>query len=175
MTGSFDAYHNRLGLTWFLENVWDDELSKLTKCIIAGDKSRELLDMIMIKSKHKNVKNVYAVGKVENINNYISQAKISIIPLLHGSGTRIKILEAMALKTLVISTSKGAEGIDHENSIIIADRAGDFKNEILNVMKGNNEGFYQTKIKNAYQIALKKYSLEVNQKKLEKIIKNYCT
>ncbi len=174
MTGSFDAYHNKLGLTWFLENVWDDELSKLTKCIIAGDKSRELLDMIMIKSKHKNLKNVYAVGKVENINKYISQAKISIIPLLHGSGTRIKILEALALKTLVISTSKGAEGIDHENSIIIADRARDFKNEILNVMKGNNDDYYQTKIKNAYQIALKKYSLEVNQIKIEKILKNCC-
>jgi len=173
MTGSFDAYHNKLGLTWFLENVWGDELSKLTKCIIAGDRSRELLEMI--KSKHKHLKHVYAVGKVENINKYISQAKISIIPLLNGSGTRIKMLEAMALKTLVISTSKGAEGIDHEDSIIIADRAGDFKNEILNVMKGNNKDFYQTKIKNAYQIALKKYSLEVNQIKLEKIIKKYCT
>jgi hypothetical protein len=174
MTGSFDAYHNKIGLTWFLENVWDDELSKLTKCIIAGDKSRKLLDMIMIKSKHKNLKNVYAVGKVENINKYISQAKISIIPLLHGSGTRIKILEALALKTLVISTSKGAEGIDHENSIIIANSARDFKNEILNVMNGNNDNYYQTKIKNAYQIALKKYSLEVNQIKIDKIIKNCC-
>lgn len=169
MTGSFRAFQNKLGLTWFLENVWDNDLSRLTKFIVAGDGSIELLEKI--KGQNENLINVYAVGQVENINKYISQAKISIIPLLHGSGTRIKILEALALKTLVISTSKGAEGIDHENSIIIADRACDFKSEILNVLKGNNDGYYQTKIENAYQIALKKYSLEVNQIKIEKILK----
>jgi hypothetical protein len=169
MTGSFRAYQNKLGLTWFLENVWDNDLSKVTKCIVAGYDSNVLLEKI--KSKNKNLKNVYAVGQVEDINKYISQAKISIIPLLHGSGTRIKILEALALKTLVISTSKGAEGIDHENSIIIADRASDFKQKILNVINGNNYDYYQTKIENAYQIALKKYSLEVNQIKIEKILK----
>ena len=72
---------------------------------------------------------------------------------------------------MVISTSKGAEGIDYEESIIISDRACDFKNEILNVIKGNNDEYYQTKIENAYQIALKKYSFEVNRIKIEKISK----
>ncbi|NIM12730.1 MAG: glycosyltransferase [Candidatus Aminicenantes bacterium] len=170
MTGSFDAYQNKLGLTWFLENVWDDDLSKLTKLIIAGYHSNELLEKI--KRKSSNLKNVYAAGEVEDITPYISQARIAIVPLLHGSGSRIKILEAMALKTLVISTSTGAEGIDHENSIIIVDKACDFKNEILKVIAGSENDYYKTRTETAYQLALKKYSLEVNRVKIEKILNN---
>jgi glycosyltransferase involved in cell wall biosynthesis len=171
MTGSFRAYQNKAGLTWFLENVWDEDLSQLTKFIAAGYYSSELLEEI--KRKNGNLKNVDSAGEVEDITPYISQAKIAIVPLLHGSGSRIKILEAMALKTLVISTTKGAEGIEHENSIIIADQAGDFKKEILKVIRGNNHGFYKTLTEKAYQIALGKYSLEVNRIKLERILNRF--
>ncbi len=171
MTGSFRAYQNRHGLAWFLEEVWDNELSKRTKCMVAGYYSRELVEEI--KRKKGNLENVYAVGEVEDINQYISQARIAIVPLLHGSGSRVKILEAMALRTLVISTSRGAEGIDHEDSVIIADKAGDFKNEILKVIEGIDPDYYKTKIEEAYQIALKKYSLEINQRRIEQILKSF--
>jgi glycosyltransferase involved in cell wall biosynthesis len=171
MTGSFRAYQNSAGLTWFLENVWDDDLSQRTKFIAAGYYSRELL--VEINKKNGNLKNVEALGEVEDIKPYISRARIAVVPLLHGSGSRIKILEAMALKTLVISTTKGAEGIDHEDSIIISNNAGEFRKEILNVLKGNDPGYYQTKIEEAYQIALKKYSFEVNRIKMVKILNHY--
>ena len=170
MTGSFRAYQNKDGLTWFLEKVWDEDLSKLTKFIAAGYYSSELIEEI--KRKNRNLQNVDAAGEVEDITPYISRARIAVVPLLHGSGSRIKILEAMAVKTLVISTTKGAEGIEHENSIIIADQAGDFKKEILNIIQGNHHGLYTTLTEKAYQIALKKYSFEVNRIKIEKIL-NY--
>jgi glycosyltransferase involved in cell wall biosynthesis len=171
MTGSFRAYQNKAGLTWFLEEVWDDDLSQLTTFIAAGYYSSELLKEI--KRKNRNLKNVDAAGEVENIIPYISRARIAVVPLLHGSGSRIKILEAMALKTPVISTTKGAEGIEHENSIIIADQAGQFKKEISNIIRGNDPGFYKTLTEKAYQIALEKYSFEVNRIKLERIL-NRC-
>jgi glycosyltransferase involved in cell wall biosynthesis len=171
MTGSFRAYQNKAGLTWFLEEVWDDDLSELTKFIAAGYYSRELL--AEIKRKNGNLTNVDAVGEVEDITPYISRARIAVVPLLHGSGSRVKILEAMALKTLVISTTKGVEGIDHEDSIIISDSASDFKKKISNVIQGNDPGFYKTLTEKAHQIASKKYSLEVNRIKMEKILNNF--
>lgn len=171
MTGSFRAYQNSAGLTWFLENVWDDDLSQRTKLIAAGYYSRELL--AEIKRKNGNLKNVEAVGEVEDITPTISRARIAVVPLLHGSGSRIKILEAMALKTLVISTSKGAEGIEPGNSIIIADQAGDFKKEILNAIKRSDPDYYKEKTEAAYQIGLKKYSFAVNRIKIEKILKHF--
>jgi hypothetical protein len=171
MAGSFRAYQNRVGLTWFLENVWDDDLSQRTKFIAAGYYSKELL--AEIKRKNGNLKNVEAVGELEDITPTISRARIAVIPLLHGSGSRIKILEAAALKTLIISTSKGAEGIEHENSIIIADRPGDFKKEILNVIRGNHADYYKTLTEKAYQITLEKYSFEVNRIKIERILNRF--
>jgi glycosyltransferase involved in cell wall biosynthesis len=168
MTGSFRAYQNKAGLTWFLENVWDDDLSQRTRFIVAGYYAREFLEEI--KRKNGNLTNVDAVGEVEDITPYISQARIAVVPLLHGSGSRLKILEAMALKTLVISTTKGAEGIEHENSIITADRVDDFKKEIINVLKGNNADNYKILTKKAYQVALKKYSFEINRLKLQEIL-----
>ncbi len=171
MTGSFRAYQNKAGLTWFLEKVWDDDLSELTKFIAAGYYSRELL--AEIKRKNSNLTNVEALGEVEDITPYISRARIAVVPLLHGSGSRIKILEAMALKTPVISTTKGAEGIEHEDSIIISNSAGDFKKEILNVIKRSDPDYYKAKVEGAYQIALKKYSFAVNRIKMEKILNNF--
>ena len=68
---------------------------------------------------------------------YIASAKATVVPLLHGSGTRLKCVESMALKTQIISTDLGAEGIEHEGSIITADDPYKFKSEILEVLQGN--------------------------------------
>lgn len=171
MTGSFKAYQNHHGLAWFLDKVWDNDLSKLTKLIIAGYHSIELLENI--KRKKGNPENVYAFGQVPDITPLLSKARIAIVPLLHGSGSRIKILEAMALKTPVISTTKGAEGIEHENSIIIADQPSDFKKEILNVIQGNDADSYKTLTEKAYQIASGKYSFETNRIKIDKILNRF--
>lgn len=172
MTGNFRAYQNSFGLTWFLDNVWDADISQQTRLITVGHYSKELL--AEIERKNGNLKNVEALGEVEDIIPYISRARIAVVPLLHGSGSRVKILEAMALKTPVISTTKGAEGIQHENSIMIADQAGDFKKEILKVIKGNDSDYYKAKVEKAYQIAAKNYSFEVNRIKMEKVINRCC-
>ena len=52
------------------------------------------------------------VPDVEDIRTYIQEAAVVAVPLKSGSGTRIKILEAMAMGKAVVSTRKGAEGLD---------------------------------------------------------------
>jgi glycosyltransferase involved in cell wall biosynthesis len=170
MTGSFRAFQNSAGLNWFLEKVWDEELSRCTQLMVAGYYSRELLERI--KQKTDGLENVQALGEVDDIAPHISRARVAVIPLLHGSGSRLKILEAMALKTPVLSTTRGAEGIEHEDTIIIADRAEDFKHELLKLINGGKFDYYRTKTEKAYQVALTKYSMETNQQKIEKIIEN---
>ena len=54
-------------------------------------------------------------GFVEDVRPYLEQAQVFVVPLFVGSGTRIKILEAMASGTPVVSTSIGAEGIDYKD------------------------------------------------------------
>lgn len=164
MTGNFNAYQNFHGLKWFLENIWDDELASKTSLKIVGKGSKGILSKLNI----ENFESIEEVGMVDDINEYIAKSRISIIPLLHGSGTRLKCLEAMALKTPIVSTSQGAEGIEHENTISIADNETDFKNNLLNILKS-----YESENQNlneAYDIFLGKYSLLSNRKKIENII-----
>ena len=60
------------------------------------------------------------VGEVKDVTPYYLKNNIAIVPLLEGSGTRLKILEAMSFGLPVISTCIGAEGIDYiENKHII--------------------------------------------------------
>ena len=59
----------------------------------------------------KKRKEMIFTGLVKNIEDYVNAADIIIVPLLVGSGTRIKILESIACGKKIISTSKGAEGL----------------------------------------------------------------
>jgi glycosyltransferase involved in cell wall biosynthesis len=79
--------------------------------------------------------NVKFLGYVDDIRSYINNSDVCLAPLKYGSGTRFKILEYMAMGKPIISTSKGAEGIDYTNNVDIyiedditkfADRLKDF-------------------------------------------------
>ncbi len=55
---------------------------------------------------------VLVTGRVDDVRPYYEKSKVCIVPLRAGSGTRLKILEAMALGRPVVSTSTGCEGLD---------------------------------------------------------------
>jgi glycosyltransferase involved in cell wall biosynthesis len=59
--------------------------------------------------------NIITTGFVENLDEHIAAADIGLVPLLKGGGTRIKILEYMASGKAVVSTLKGAEGLNLQN------------------------------------------------------------
>ena len=62
-------------------------------------------------------------GHVADIRRFVASSAVAVVPLRSGGGTRLKILEAMAMGTPVVSTSKGAEGLDvrHGEHLLIAD------------------------------------------------------
>ena len=63
----------------------------------------------------------------------MSNNGIMIVPLMAGSGVRIKILEGLSLGIPIVTTSIGAEGINVENHkhLVIADTAQDFADGLL--------------------------------------------
>jgi glycosyltransferase involved in cell wall biosynthesis len=71
---------------------------------------------------------VEVVGDVADLRPFYMQALAAAVPLRTGSGTRLKILEAMAAGVPVISTSLGAEGLEvqHDRHILIADAPSGF-------------------------------------------------
>jgi glycosyltransferase involved in cell wall biosynthesis len=166
MTANFLAFQNFIGLEWFIREVWDDELWNKTQLYLVGIGSIEICDKLKEKYTLTNVK---VFGKVDDLKPIIAAAMISIVPLLHGSGSRLKCLESMALKTQLVSTSKGAEGIDHHNSIIIADKPMDFKKKLLKIL--DNKTDHTDK---AYKAYMEKYSLTSNKTIFANILRNIC-
>jgi glycosyltransferase involved in cell wall biosynthesis len=79
---------------------------------------------------------VEIVGFVDDVVAEVSAASIALAPLRVGGGTRLKIVEAMALGRPVVSTTLGAEGIDAVDGrdIIIADTARDFADAIIRLL-----------------------------------------
>ena len=76
-------------------------------------------------------KNLLFLGFVENIQDYINASDVIIAPFNSGSGTRIKILEALACHKRVISTAIGAEGISKNQLLEIEDDWGNFVKKLV--------------------------------------------
>jgi polysaccharide biosynthesis protein PslH len=149
-TGSFRYPPNYEAMLWFTEHVFPKILSREpnTRLIITGD------DAGLPLSDNPNIQHV---GHVKDIRPLVSNAWISLAPIHSGGGTRLKILEAMALGTPVVSTTKGAEGLDviSGKHVLIADTAEDFANACLELL--SNQNLRTELAQNAYQLTRQKY------------------
>ena len=84
-----------------------------------------------------NDENVDFKGFITDMRPVVAQSWLSVVPLRYGAGTRLKIVESMALGTPVVSTSKGAEGLSvtHGENILIADEPEEFAQAVIQVMR----------------------------------------
>jgi len=151
MTANFNAYMNFEGVKWFLSEVWNDDLDKKWKLRFVGKGSEFLVQRVALAKRFKNIE---CLGPVDDVLPYLRKASALVIPLLHGSGSRLKCLEAMALKIPVVSTLKGVEGIN-SNGFVVASTADEFR-QVLN----NNEFTEKADVNQARCDFLKGYSLK---------------
>jgi glycosyltransferase involved in cell wall biosynthesis len=109
--GSLDWKPNQEGLLWFLSKVWPICRSRFPDLsfFVAG---RNMPDSI----KQLSIEGVFMIGEVDDAASFVNQHDIAIVPLLSGSGMRAKIIEAMALGKVVITTSIGLEGIEAQDA-----------------------------------------------------------
>lgn len=79
---------------------------------------------------------VTLTGYVDDVRIPVSEAAACVVPIRQGGGTRLKILEAMALGTPVVATRKGAEGLDVVDGehLLLADDAEDFACRTVELM-----------------------------------------
>lgn len=159
--GSMDWMPNLEAVNWFLEEVWDKIHAEIpqARLYLAGRKMPESL-------MNAGYPNVSIVGEVPDAMYFIESKKINIVPLLSGSGIRVKIIEAMSVGKTVISTSIGAEGIDYTNGkdILIADTPDEFVKQIKRCL--DDDEFCTQIGKNAYDLVANHYNNELLTKKL---------
>ena len=149
-SGSFRYSANYQAMLWFLENVYPLILEHVsdTQLLITGDHAGLPLPM---------TKNIQLTGHVKDIRSLIASCDVSIVPIWNGGGTRLKILEAMALGTPVVSTSKGAEGLlaKEGKQILIADEPEIFASDIIQLLLDRE--FNRQIASNALQLVKEQY------------------
>ncbi|MCB0755490.1 MAG: glycosyltransferase family 4 protein [Flavobacteriales bacterium] len=133
--GAMDWLPNVEGINWFVNDIWPNITANLPdiQCSLAG---REMPASLLSRS----FGNLTIVGEVSSISEFVSDKNVAIIPLLSGSGLRVKILEALGYGKVVITTSLGATGIPYENgkNMLIADSPDEFVKQIR-ALKENPE------------------------------------
>ncbi|MDR0969772.1 MAG: glycosyltransferase family 4 protein [Lentimicrobiaceae bacterium] len=128
--GSMNWIPNQEGIQWFLKSAWKQIVAQNPdiRLYLAG---RFMPDWV----RNFESENLINVGEVADAKKFVAQHNIAIVPLLSGSGIRIKIIEAMAMGKTVITTPIGAEGIAYaENkNIVIAKNEAEFVRAISNL------------------------------------------
>ena len=81
--------------------------------------------------------NLTLTGYLADLRPTIAKSYLSIVPLRIGGGTRLKILESLALGTPVVTTSKGIEGLNIApyQGVLVADTPATFADAVLNVLR----------------------------------------
>jgi glycosyltransferase involved in cell wall biosynthesis len=132
--GGMSMWPNRDAVTYFMDEIFPlilKEKPGVKFHVIGNEPPRILFD-----SKYKS--NVIAYGFVEDIRPIIAKAAVYVAPIRIGSGTKLKILDAMAMGKAIVTTSVGAEGIEVQNNreLSICDTPNDFATRVL-MLLGN--------------------------------------
>lgn len=131
--GAMDWVPNKEAIDWFLENVWVGIRNKYPTIEL------HLAGKNISKDYHLPHQNVFCHGEVESASKFIQKHDILIIPLKTASGLRIKIIEAMALGKVVVSTSIGIDGIKATDKIhyLKADTVKEFEDAITFIVSND--------------------------------------
>jgi glycosyltransferase involved in cell wall biosynthesis len=169
--GTFDNLANVYGAKILVDKIMPivrKEVPDVLFMIIGPNPPAWLLEHARVASKGSLI----VTGEVDDVRPLIAGASVAVAPIYHGSGTRLKLVEYMHLGKPIVSTTKGAEGLDVENgaSILLRDDPSDFARAIVTLIKDTEVA--STISRKGKELALKKYSWETNAKLVDAIYKN---
>jgi polysaccharide biosynthesis protein PslH len=131
-TGSMDWRPNQDSAHYFCKDILpliQNKLPDFAVTFVGRTPPQSVLDL-------QKIKGVSVTGTVDDVRPYIENAGVYIVPLRIGGGSRLKILEALAMKKAVVSTTIGAEGLhfrDNEH-LQIADTPEAFAKEVVRLI-----------------------------------------
>ena len=164
--GSLGWYPNAEAMIYFSREIWPllkREIPSIKLNLVGDGPPKELVEF------GKKDPAFRLLGLVDDVRPYILKSAVYVVPITVGGGTRLKILDAMALGKAIVSTSIGCEGIntiDGEN-IMIADTPREFVEKIARLFC--DEGLRRRLGARARETAVEYYSWKKIAPKLERI------
>jgi polysaccharide biosynthesis protein PslH len=130
--GLLSTVPNIDGATYFVREIWPLIVAQRpdARCKIIGARPDESVRRLAGPG-------IDVVGPVEDLRPHLAAASVVVVPLRIGGGTRLKIVEAMAMGKAIVSTSLGAEGIEAVagRDILIADERASFAAAVNRVLE----------------------------------------
>jgi glycosyltransferase involved in cell wall biosynthesis len=144
------------GMVFFLDEIFPLIKRKIphVKLYIVGNRPPSQL-------LRRASSDVIITGFVEDVRKFISRAAVYIVPLRMGSGTRLKILEAMAMQKAIVTTPIGCEGIEVSNgdSLCIEGRPESFAEKVVELLQ--NSGLRRKLGMRGYDVARSRYDWKI--------------
>jgi glycosyltransferase involved in cell wall biosynthesis len=131
--GAVTYQANYDAVRYFLESIFPQVRRDVPEARLTVTGRTEGVDLQALPSQD----GVTFTGFVDDVRPVVGGSSVCVVPLRQGAGTRLKILEAMALGTPVVSTPKGAEGlaVEHGTHLLIADTPRDFARQTVRLLQ----------------------------------------
>lgn len=131
--GSMSWYPNRDAMILFAEKIWPLIRQALPNAVMHVIGSAVPPEVRRVGAQDPRFR---VLGFVDDVRPYIAEASVYVVPIRVGGGTRLKILDAMAMGKAIVSHSIGAEGLDLEDGkeILIADPPEAFARQVIELV-----------------------------------------
>ena len=163
--GSYSHFPNQEGIDWLMKRVlplveWK-KFPPITMHIVGSGWPKSYNQSI-------NGLEIKCDGYVEDLPEVLS-GSIMLVPILSGSGMRMKILEAAALNVPFVTTSVGVEGLDFEDSVscLIADNPKDYAESMSRLI--SDQALHKSIAESAVGVFEEKYSLSALSKRRDAV------
>jgi glycosyltransferase involved in cell wall biosynthesis len=168
---SLDWYPNLDAVAYFVRDLWPvlrDKHPGLVFNLLGGPPPNYIIEY------GKSDPSFVIHGFVEDIRPHVARAAVYVVPIRIGGGTRLKILDAMAMGKAVVSTSIGCEGlrVTDGRDIIVADGAEKFADSVIRIVK--NPELRERLSRHARETAVNVYSWSKIGPALEDAYKDIC-
>jgi sugar transferase (PEP-CTERM/EpsH1 system associated) len=132
-TGAMDYWANVEGVTWFADEVWPAVLAAMpdARFVIVG--SRPAPAVLRLAAQ----RGVTVTGSVPDTRPYLAYAHAAVTPLRVARGVQNKVLEAMAMERVIVTSSAAVQGIDEQppQDVLVADDATEFAQHVMTALR----------------------------------------
>ncbi|CCK80469.1 glycosyltransferase [Desulfobacula toluolica] len=163
--GHMDVHTNLDAVLYFMRDIYPVLKMKCPDVRIIFVGTSPPTEITEAEKKDKNIK---TTGFVNDIRPYLDEAMVLMVPIRIGSGTRLKILDSMAMGKAIVSTRVGCEGLNVTDGkdIFIGDTPEDFADRVVHLL--NNPKQRELLQKNARDLA-RTYDWEKIEEKQEAV------
>jgi sugar transferase (PEP-CTERM/EpsH1 system associated) len=135
--GGMNMFANRDAVMFFLSEIWPlirNQVPDVRFFVVGQDPPKELLELAARDTQ------VIVTGYVNDIRPLVWDATVYVVPLRVGGGTRLKVLDAMAMGKAMVSTSIGCEGLEvrPDEHLLVADSPEEFAKKVVGLMQDPN-------------------------------------